>query len=127
MPVVDFAKTNREILVGTFEGVCTEIKFGMSKAANEPKFDFTFTLTEPEVEGRKVWRSASLQEQALWGTKEICIALGYDAQALSGKVDTDDIIAECTGKSCRLVLSEGIYNGKPSQSVDKVLSLYDVI
>jgi hypothetical protein len=128
MPAIDFSKAKTlEPLTGTFDAICTKCEyFDTSKNSNYPKLDFQFTLNDGEYEGRKVFRSSSLQEQALWATKEILIALGYDPDKLVSTVDTDDIIEFVVGRECRVVLSAGTYNNKPSQNVDRVMSQYDV-
>lgn len=127
MPVINFpVDSGLDPLVGTYEATLTELKYGTSKAG-QPKLDFVFTLTDSEVEGRKAFTSKSLQPNAIWSTKEALVALGMEPEALSGTdVDTDDITAQVVGNSCRVVLSRGEYNGKPTQQVDKVLSQYDL-
>lgn len=126
--IIDFSPAKGfDPLEGTYDAILTEHKIQLANSG-QPKASFTWTLTEPEVEGRKIWKDKSLQPQALWAVKPWYIAMGANAEVMAGPVDVVQLGNDLVGNACRLKLSIRQYTDpntgetKNVQEVDRVLS-----
>lgn len=121
-------------VAGEFEGTFMGLTFvPESKSSGKPAAKFAFTLTDAEVEGRKVATTKSLAPEGMWSTKEYLIAIGADPEELEGPVeDIEEYAAQFIGNTVRLGLSKGTYRDPQSgtvretQQVNWVKSQYDL-
>ena len=68
-----------------------------------------FTVQGGEHDGRKLWSNTSMLPQALFGIKGLLAAVGHPAA--NGSFDTSEIIDECTGLECIVVVKKRLYEG----------------
>src|ERR1019366_1166527 len=119
---------------GTYEARVIQLKFVPQTSSGNPGLRFDFTLTEPTVEGKRAFSTKSPTPEALWSCKEWLIKLGVDGSDLEQDMSLAQLkvaVAEwnsiVVGTDVRVVLS--IYNradGSPSNSVDRLLTQFDV-
>lgn len=92
-----------------------------SESSGEPFIKLEFTCEEDEYENRKAFLNHSLQAKALFALKRTLKALGADAETLSGEWDTDEVMPELVGNTCRLNLDVEEYEGSEVNRVKRVL------
>jgi len=99
MPIIgaDFTgveTTPQPLPVGSYSARIVELKEGTSKTGN-PKLDVVYEITHQGFEGRKAFRSLSLQSNALFSFKRLLLATGeWDEDDLKGpmQIDTAEIV-----------------------------------
>jgi len=105
------------IPAGVYPAVVADIELRESKTTSNPYLNWTFEITAPEYLGRRVWLVTGLSPEALWKLRETLEALGE--QDLSGEIDFDP--QDYIGETCRVVVSQEVYNGRTRNRVDSVL------
>jgi hypothetical protein len=74
---------------GTYKATIEKIEQGTS-AANKPKLEWTFNLTDEN--NRKMWKNYSLQPNALWGLKGDLVTLGFEIPDGPFELPIEDLI-----------------------------------
>ena len=104
---------------GVYEVTVFGIEQKVGKTSGKPYLEFTFKMKDSE---RRIWSNYSLQPQSMWALKKVLVdAFGYDPEKLSG-AEVEFEPKDLLGKPCKLVVSQGTYEGKPTNEVDSVLS-----
>ena len=124
---VDFSGVSdsfEPIPVGDYDAVFTGFKIDKSKST-EGAFNavLEFTISDPEYSGRKAWANRSLLPQSLWVLKRAMVALGADADDLSGPIDLEEELDALKGADCRLRMSIREYEGRQNNQIDEVLAV----
>jgi len=121
-PKVDYSgtKTLEALPKAIYRARLSEFEFG--ETDNGPKIDMTFEVTDdhPDFQGRKLFRSHSLQPQALWASKQTFIALGADPEVFAGEVDLEDLLPDLVGNEVDLVVNVRKYEGEDRNEVRRV-------
>lgn len=98
-----------------------------SKRSQQPKVQFTFTLTKGLEESnseydpatnRKAFYEVSLQEQSLWNLKRTLVALGDAPEDLDGEIDIEK--EEYVGRECVVVIGHEEYEGVNRQRTRRI-------
>ena len=94
-----------------------------------PAVAWQFTVTGSEFDGRKAFLNTSLQEQSLWSTQRILVAMGMpkeEVDALDWDTDNPEGIQsdldELLEGSCVINIGHEMFEGTKRQRVRKVLS-----
>lgn len=123
MPKIDFTGVGKPVPADTYSAVVTKAEYNPSSSASGmPTVAFEWTINDGEYDGRKMFRSYSLQPTALVFLKRVLVALGTNPDDLEGNIDTDDILPELVGTECALVITVGEYNGSPNNQIAEVKS-----
>jgi len=100
-----------------------------SKRSGEPAIAWEFTVNGGEFNNRKGFLNTSLQEQSLWSTQRILMALGMDKEAVDNlDWDTDDpdtiqsTLNDLVGADCVIVIRHEKFEGENRQRVSRVLA-----
>jgi len=124
VPSVDFTgvKTEFEPMAeGYYPAVLEEWEAGNAKSGKKgPKVDLTWEVSEGPEEGRKLFRTFSLDRKALWAFKQALVRMGVDQESLEGPVDLDDIMSEVVGAACVLLVGQHEYDGTMRNNVKSV-------
>ncbi len=105
-----------------YSAVVTKAEYiAQSKNSGMPTCSFEFTINDGPYDGRKLFRSYSVQPNALVFLKRVLLALGVDPDELSKEIDIDDVLADVLGNECNLKVSIGEYNGAPNNQIDNVM------
>jgi len=117
--IIDFSSVSElELLpTGVYPAVVVAVELRESKSGPDPYLNWTFELTSEAYLGRKVWLVTGLGSRALWKLKDTLEALGETG--LTGEVELDP--AKFIGKTCRVVVTQEVYNGQTRNRVDSVL------
>ena len=118
------------VAAADYSATFTDYLIGLS-AAGQPKVDFTWTLSdndqiegEENVNGRKAWRTYSLQGHALFGIKRALVAMGVDPTDLGGKMTVKQLKAtlnELKGVPCTVRARIEEYQGEPRNRWEVVM------
>lgn len=138
---INFAGMGKAVPGGTYEARFDDFVYQESKpnpAKNEPggkpMYRMIFLIADeehPEIENRKLSRYFVVEGNALYYFFEALVALGADPEELvpEGMDESDDgleiepILANLRGAHCWIKVSEGEYNGRPSNAIDEIISL----
>lgn len=78
---VDFSEVQEgfdPIPAGVYTGRCEKIEYKTGKDSGIPYLNYTFQITGPKYEGRKLWYVNSLGNTSLWKVKETFTAFGLE-------------------------------------------------
>lgn len=109
---------------GIYQIRVVDVETGVSKAGN-PMWTWTWAITgdengkETECEGKELKLWTALTPAAMWKLAETVKALGIPITDNKIKCKKADIV----GKSCKAVVEESEYNGRPTSSLSKCLPL----
>ena len=104
--------------VGIYSAVVDEVEHIVaSKKSGKPYIKFTFMITTPEFDGRKVFHNCSLEKAALWKLLKALEALGMDIEGDTLQLDKEAMI----GLPCNLSLAIEDYQGNAKNNVQDVL------
>lgn len=121
MTKINFTGVGDPLPVASYSAVVTKATYNpQSKNSGNPAVALEWTVNEGEYEGRKLFRSYSVQPNALVFLKQVLVALGIDPEDLSTEIDIDSVLDDILGSECMLDISIGEYNGSPNNQVDKV-------
>lgn len=111
MPVIDFSNVKglEPVEEGTYSLRIEKATSGTS-ASGQPKIDLQWTIEEGELAGRKIFDTLSFHPDALWRTKLVLEALGFD---VDGEIDSDELPEQLLGQSA--VCEVEIQESDPSQ------------
>lgn len=100
--------------------------FEVKDAGDKPYVNLEFDLTDPEYDGRKVWKICSLKPTALWVLKGAMIVLGADEDDVNAVNDSDllpPILTSLVGNTCAVAVTiDDTYDGTPRNKVEKILA-----
>lgn len=84
---------------------CTLIKYSMGNSkAGQLKCDVEFTVSDSN---KKIFKSYSLQPQALWGLKRDLIRMGADVEVMNDPdTELEDILDSLIGASVTVICTE---------------------
>lgn len=121
MPKINFTGVGDPLPKDTYSAVVTKAEYNpQSKNSGNPTVALEWTVNEGDHDGRKLFRSYSVQPNALIFLKQVLVALGVDPEDLSTEIDIDSVLLGVLGSECMLDVSIGEYNGSPNNQVDKV-------
>ncbi len=103
---------------GSYAATIDSIVETESERSEFPNLVWTFTLTEGDHAGRKLFKTTGLGPKALWSLRDTLVGLGYDKEDLEGEVDVDT--DELEGTDVVVVISVGRYNNRDVNQVDAV-------
>lgn len=99
---------NKPIIAEGVPARLTNQKSGTT-AKKDPKIRLEFTIMEGEHEGRKIFRTYTLTEEAYWAIKKDAITLGGDEEVWDSEIVVEEEIAKLMGAECLLDLDEREY------------------
>jgi len=121
MPKIDFTGVGQPLPEDTYSAIVDTAKYNpQSKTSGNPTVEFSWIVNDGEYEGRKLFRSYSVQPNALVFLKQVLVAHGVDPEKLSTEIDLDDVLADVQGVEVLLDVTIGEYNGSPNNQVTKV-------
>lgn len=120
MALVDFSQVEdaqEPVPAGWFECALEKFQEGDAQSSGEPIVTLTFTITEGEYAGRRLYRTHSLQSNALWALKRTCLALGASNEDLQGSVEIDDLLGGLIGAQCQIKTKIVRVDGEPKTNI----------
>lgn len=113
--------------VGKYECIVESIKYGLSKASQQPTLNWVFSVAEGEHEGRKVFANTSLQEQALFKLKDFLEGFGIESGEevdIEWDEDTSEVVEpNLIGVAVLIDLGIGEpYNGKRNNDIKSLVA-----
>jgi hypothetical protein len=100
-----------------------------SKRSGEPSIAWEFTVNGGEYNNRKGFLNTSLQDQSLWATQRMLMALGMSKEEVDGlEWDTDDpdtvqsTLNDLIGNDCVIVIRLEKFEGEDRQRISRVLT-----
>jgi hypothetical protein len=128
IPIIDMgqAETFEPIPAGTYDASLTDWEWIPADEVKQGKGEYgyvkmEFTIESGEYEGRKQWRNFSAAPKALGYLKRTLVALKADPENISGSFDTEDVMPDLVGNSCRIRVSMGEFEGEANNSLDRVM------
>lgn len=127
MSFFDFSdvKEFEAIPAGSYNAKLTGFKFVTSKNGKR-MLNLEFTLMG-ELQGRKMWRNFMLDRNEEDPTKDprrylkaALVVLGANPDSFTGSFDLQAMLGGLMSAQCTLDISEGMYQGKKTNSVDNV-------
>ena len=131
---LDLSNTSFEAIpAGTYEATVENVELKQAQHSEFPYLNWSFTITDEEFLGRKVWMTTSLNPKAVWKLQQCFEALGIidrEASAEGGdqefEIDVDDeskilINPEVIGESCMISISIDKYQGRDVNRVDGIV------
>ena len=128
MPHVDFSQVQEftPLPEGTYEASLSGSELvAASKTSGQPYMALTFTVSEGEFQGRKLFRNLSLQPQALWAFKQAVVRLGANPDDFVGMLEMEDlqaIVGGLVGAPCRISVGLREYNGELRNELKNILA-----
>lgn len=117
---VDLSKADSNSLIpdGEYQAIVYDVAQKQNKAQDGFNLNWQFKIRGGEYEGRSVFLTTSLKENALFRLRDVLIALGHPIPE-DGKLelDTEDLLA----KPCTITVTHSEYNGKTRNQVQDVL------
>lgn len=93
-----------------------------SASSGQPTVRLEFN--ESDSNNKKIFRTYSLQEKALWSLKRDLVRLGADIEQMNAPdADLEDILASCRGYACTIVMGEPREYQKKDKTTGKLLFL----
>lgn len=129
MPKINWSDANMVTIPdGTAVHVIVDkVELKNSQASGQPMFNIQFKIDEPEeYENRKLFRTFSLQGDALWALKQFAVRFGAPDDLFDNDdMDTDDMIQALTNLEGWLEVDEHEYpkgSGEKKNGVKKFLT-----
>ncbi len=124
MPVLDFSdvKGLEAIPEGTYRCTFADAEKKKGDKGDFYKVKFTVTDDEDEYNGRSVIRNYSLSPKSLWAFKNLCLALGADADDFAGEVDTDEMLIGLKGAECDVTVTIRQFEDRDVNNIEKVVA-----
>jgi len=104
---------------GRYPARVDDVEQRTSEEGNE-YLNVTFSITEGELEGRKVWGVFMKEPQHLWKMRQLCEAAGID---LAGRDDFDT--DELKDLEVGIIVKNRIYQGAERSSAQGFFSLFN--
>jgi hypothetical protein len=133
MPVVNYdVKEFEAVPAGRYNVRLAGYKNGKTGAnskspgADKTSVELTIVGAGDEFDGRKLFRTFTFSEGALYFFKEFAVAFGYDEDVFyeGAEIDTDAILDSLIGAEAVVdVVDEREYNGKRQNDITNVMSL----
>lgn len=119
---IDFSNISefKTVPAGKYPARVTEMVLTKANSGNK-MFNWTFTITDGEYKGRKIWTRTVLVEDSLWVLRNYLIALGIEVPKGAVDVDPQKII----GKYCIIETEVDIYQGKEKSVIINVFPASD--
>jgi hypothetical protein len=94
MPIIDFGEVPGidPIPEGVYQAEIAHAEDAVSKSGND-KIALRWKVTSGEYTDRVIFHDLSFHPNALWRTKQVLLAIGYDAK-FSGEIDTEGLLGQ---------------------------------
>jgi len=123
MPTINFTGVEAgkfdPIPASIYDATVYSIEFKTKKddAGGPGFYEWQFAIQEGEYKGRRQWMNTSLKPQALWKLMETIQAFGIEVPKGPFNFEPEQFF----GKPCRIKVTLGTWEGKPSNNVDTVM------
>lgn len=117
---VDLSNVDSNLLIpeGEYQAIVYDVAHRQNRAQDGFNLNWHFKVVGGEHEGKSLYLTTSLKENALFRLRDVLLALGVPIPE-DGKVefDTEDLLT----RRCTLVVGQEEYNGRMRNSVKEVL------
>lgn len=110
---------------GIYDAMIDELSFGKSKASGAYMFTIVLKIEGGDYDGRKFYSYASFSPKAIKGTKTTLMRIDpvlFAGQFNPEKIANDGVLL---GKSVRIKIDVGEYNGEPQSQVKSIMAPAD--
>lgn len=124
MPTVDFTGVSTEFEPmdeGYYPATLEAWEAGVAKTGKKgPKVDLSWEVASGEYEGRKLFRTFSMDKKALWAFKRALIRMGADEDELASAVDLEVLMPQLLGAPCVLKVGQHEWNDSTRNNIKDV-------
>lgn len=111
---------------GDYPVVVDHVEVRTGKDSGQPYLNWELVVSEGEFEGRHLFMTSGLSEKSLWRLKTIFANLGILESQMEIEVDDESsyvISPELAGVAAIAVVTLGVYQNKPNNSVGDLLPI----
>jgi len=112
--------------VGRYPAKITALEYNPESArSGEPALAWQFTVQGGEYDGRIGFLNTSLQQQSLWSTLRILMAIGFSEEEIKSHVwdfEDPEVVDSILNNDCIIAIGHEMYEGQKRQRVRRVLS-----